>query len=147
MSVRKNSCFRWFFRIQVPYIALSLFKYNAVINGHEFNPSTEKKVTTGSLLWRRGHVCMSTSVHYIDLYLSLFGLFLLGFFLEMGDLFKKTSEHSFNINRSVLLLLCQSLERFKKKMELWNQFCWNFGSTGSHIDWHYKCAGEEGGLD
>lgn len=60
---------------------------------------------------------MSTSVHYIDLYLSLFGLFLLGFFLEMGDLFKKTSEHSFNINRSVLLLLCQSLERLKKK---WN---------------------------
>lgn len=39
------------------------------------------------------------------------------FFLEMGDLFKKTSEHSFNINRSVLLLLCQSLERLKKK---WN---------------------------
>lgn len=127
----------------------SLFKHN--VNGHEFNTSTENTVTQDVTLKNEGIcvfvcVCMCTLSPCWFVHLIWFPFFFL--IRNIRLLFKMISDHTFNRNQAVLLLLLfQPLER-KKKIAWWNQAkCWNFDSCGSYINWHYKCDGEEGSLD
>lgn len=95
----------------------SLFKHN--VNGHEFNTSTENKVTRDVTLKNEGMcVCVCVYVYTFTMLICTFYLLcLLLFFLsEIQDLFKMISDHTFNRNQAVLLLLLfQPLERKKKK--------------------------------
>lgn len=118
MSQEQIQVFDGFYRILVPYIALSPFQHNAVTNGHEFNPSREKKVNQGVFFDDEVMcVCMSlcvsvcvhmcTHFHNSDLYIFSFGLFPL-FLLEMEDLVKMNFDHSFTRNQSVCYYCCSN---------------------------------------
>ena len=62
-------------------------------------------------------VCVCVHFHLVDLYIS-FGLLLFFFIRNIRLLFKMISDHTFNRNQAVLLLLLfQPLERKKQKQK------------------------------
>lgn len=92
----------------------SLFKHN--VNGHEFNTSTENTVTQDVTLKNEG-MCVCVCVYVYTFTMLICTSHLVSFFFLIRNirlLFKMISDHTFNRNQAVLLLLLfQPLERKK----------------------------------